>query len=163
MNQPTARPLLQQPAVYQPQPLAPAQSYPVAPAPQGLPGVYTITAPDGSVHHVYGPPAGAPIPLQNSPLPAAETRRSLVHPLLANLAVGAAALAGIAFGLHLLVGFITALAHLVATLVTLAAVLIGGWVLLRILAAAGTGGSNAKPGTTVNIKKAVFKRNTFRS
>ena len=72
----------------QQQALAQPYAAPLVPTGQALPGVYTITAPDGTVHHVYGPAAGQPVMLANTPLPVAETR-PLVHPVLVNVAVGA--------------------------------------------------------------------------
>jgi hypothetical protein len=135
----------------------------LVPSGQQLPGVYTITAPDGTVRHVYGPGGGAaPVLLQNTPLPLAEAtgpRPALVHPWLVNAVVGAAALVGIVFALQMLIGFMAALAHLLMTLVILVAVLAGAVVALRLMVGAPR---NTGRGTTVNIKKAVFKRNTFR-
>lgn len=128
-----------------------------------VPGVYTITAPDGTVRHVYGPGAGAaPVLVQNTALPLAETNatRPAVHPWLANLLVGALALGAVAFALHLLIGFMAALAHLVMTLAVLVAVLVGAFLALQLLTGSSRG--TGRTGTTVNIKKAVFKRNTFR-
>ncbi|MGK4586030.1 hypothetical protein [Kitasatospora sp. HPMI-4] len=152
-----------QPTALQPQPLAQPYAAPLVPAGQVLPGVYTITGPDGSVHHVYGPAAGGPVLLANTALPAAETtRRPLVHPWMLNLALGSGALLALALGLHLLVGFVIAITQLVTALAILAAILFGGYVAFQLLGVnrgAGRGGNV----TNVNIKKAVFKRSTFGS
>ncbi|MGA5135479.1 hypothetical protein ACPCTO_37640 [Streptomyces olivoreticuli] len=163
----------QQPTVYQPQPftLDPTTGALVASG-QGIPGVYTITAPDGTVRHVYGPPTGqapvlvqpAPYLQQAQPVQQAERPRHdgpLIHPWLANAFVGALILGGITAALHFLIGFMAALAHLLMTLVVLLVVLAGTVLVLRLVIAAG-GGRRSRAGTTVNIKKAVFKRSTFR-
>ena len=52
--------------------------------------------------------------------------------------------------------FITALTALITQLITLAAVIFGGWVAVQVFSASGHRGGN-----TFNIRKAVFKRNHF--
>lgn len=56
----------------------------------------------------------------------------------------------------LLTTFIAALAALVHQLIILAAVIFGGWIAAQVLRS-----DKGDRGTTVNIRKAVFKRNHF--
>lgn len=59
-------------------------------------------------------------------------------------------------GLILLTSFIAALTAFITQLITLAAVIFGGWIAVQIFSASGH-----QRGTTVNIRKATFKRNHF--
>jgi hypothetical protein len=74
-----------------------------------------------------------------------------------NVALGGVGFLAVCGGLLLLTTFITALTALVTQLIILAAVIFGGWIAVQIFSANGRGG------TTVNIRKAVFKRNHFHS
>ena len=56
----------------------------------------------------------------------------------------------------MLTTFIAALTAFITQLITLAAVIFGGWIAVQIFSASGHEG-----GTTVNIRKAVIKRNHF--
>ncbi|RMB79859.1 hypothetical protein CTZ28_43030 [Streptomyces shenzhenensis] len=58
--------------------------------------------------------------------------------------------------LLLLASFIAALTALITQLIVLAAAIFGGWIAVQVFSASGH-----KGGTTVNIRKAVFKRNHF--
>ena len=73
-----------------------------------------------------------------------------------NIALGGIGFGAVCGGLFLLTAFITALTALITQLITLAAVIFGGWVAVQVFSASGHRG-----GTTVNIRKAVFKRNHF--
>lgn len=59
-------------------------------------------------------------------------------------------------GLLMLTTFITALTALITQLITLAAVIFGGWIAVQVFSTCDHGS-----GTTVNIRKAIFKRNHF--
>jgi len=73
-----------------------------------------------------------------------------------NIALGGIGFGAVCGGLFLLTAFITALTALITQLITLAAVIFGGWVAVQVFSANGHGN-----GTTVTIRKAVFKRNHF--
>lgn len=74
-----------------------------------------------------------------------------------NVALGGVGFLAVCGGLILLTSFIAALTAFITQLITLAAVIFGGWIAVQIL---GTHGHRAA-GTTVNIRKAVIKRNHF--
>jgi uncharacterized membrane protein len=59
-------------------------------------------------------------------------------------------------GLLLLTTFITALTALITQLITLAAVIFGGWVAVQVFKPHGQQGGN-----TFHIRKAIFRRNHF--
>jgi hypothetical protein len=59
-------------------------------------------------------------------------------------------------GLLLLTTFITALTALITQLITLAAVIFGGYAAVQVFKPA-----DAKSGNTFHIRKAIFKRNHF--
>jgi hypothetical protein len=61
-------------------------------------------------------------------------------------------------GLLLLTTFITALTALITQLITLAAVIFGGFAAVQVFRPSG----RHSGGTTVNIRKAVIKRSHFR-
>ncbi|MET7384802.1 hypothetical protein ACFYPT_02640 [Streptomyces sp. NPDC005529] len=138
--------------VHQPIPLAPTT---MAPAPllamqQGsVPSVASIVLPDGRVVTGY-----AINPVQPEPLAA----KPAVSRAAVNIALGGIGFAAVCGGLILLTTFIAALTALITQLITLAAVIFGGWIAVQIFSASGP-----KQGTTVNIRKAVIKRNHFRS
>jgi len=73
-----------------------------------------------------------------------------------NVALGGVGFLAVCGGLLLLTSFIAALTSFVTQLITLAAVIFGGWIAVQVLGAGGH-----KGGTTVNIRRAVFKRNHF--
>ncbi|MEU6001887.1 hypothetical protein ABZ837_29230 [Streptomyces sp. NPDC047197] len=139
--------------VHHPIPLAPAVPYaaPLAPVqPDHVPAVQSIVLSDGRVATGYTltPAASTPAP---APVAQPAVSRTAV-----NIALGGIGFAAVCGGLVLLTGFIAALAAFVQQLIILAAVIFGGWIAVQIL---GTGRSGG--GTTVNIRKAVIKRNHF--
>ncbi|MEU0433686.1 hypothetical protein ABZ153_18995 [Streptomyces sp. NPDC006290] len=138
--------------VHQPVPLAPtvAAPAPLVPVqPGSVPTVASIVLPDGRVVTGY-----AINPVQPAPLAA----KPAVSRTAVNIALGGVGFAAVCGGLLLLTTFIAALTALITQLITLAAVIFGGWIAIQIF---GTSGS--KGGTTVNIRKAVIKRNRFYS
>ncbi|TKA13176.1 hypothetical protein [Actinacidiphila oryziradicis] len=145
--------------VHTPKPIVPTAVYPAAEpiavqqyaAPVAVPTVQSVLLPDGRVVTGYAM-------AQQQPAAVAEPARSAVSPVAVNIALGGVGFAAVCGGLLLLTSFIAALAALVAQLVILAAVIFGGFIAVQVL---GTSGKS-KPGTTVNIRKAVFKRNNFR-
>ncbi|MCC9740402.1 hypothetical protein [Streptomyces sp. MNU89] len=135
--------------VHQPQPITlhpPAAS--VVPAqPHAVPAVASVVLPDGRVVTGYAveptrPERAAPAPVVS---------RGAV-----NVALGGVGFLSVCGGLLMLTTFITALATLVTQLITLAAVIFGGAIAVRVL-----GPGRHGDGTTVNIRRAVFKRNHF--
>ncbi|MWA11202.1 hypothetical protein [Streptomyces sp. BA2] len=138
--------------VHHPIPIPPTEPYAAALAP-GQPGhvpaVQSIVLPDGRVATGYTlTPAAAPAP---APLAQPAVSRTAV-----NIALGGIGFAAVCGGLVLLTGFIAALAAFVQQLIILAAVIFGGYIAVQILGTSRSGG-----GTTVNIRKAVIKRNRF--
>ncbi|MGW5060483.1 hypothetical protein ACWEQ2_24775 [Streptomyces sp. NPDC004096] len=128
------------PTVAVPAPLVPVQ-------PGALPSVASIVLLDGRVVTGY-----AINPVRLEPVTA--------QPAVSRAAVNVA-LAGVGFladcdGLLLLTTFIAARTALITQLIILAVVIFGGWTAAQILGASGHKGV-----TTVNIRKAVFKRNHF--
>ncbi|MFI8835260.1 hypothetical protein ACIGPN_30390 [Streptomyces afghaniensis] len=136
--------------VHQPVPLAPMPSAPVVPVQPGtIPAVASVVLPDGHVVTGYALEPAKPEPVAAKP-PVSRTA--------VNIALGGIGFGAVCGGLFLLTAFITALTALITQLITLAAVIFGGWVAVQVLSASGHGN-----GTTVNIRKAVFKRNHFHS
>lgn len=136
--------------VHHPIPLTPAAPYaaPLTPMqPGSVPAVQSIVLPDGRVATGY---TLTPTPV---PAPAAQPA---VSRTAVNIALGGIGFAAVCGGLVLLTGFIAALAAFVQQLIILAAVTFGGWIAVQILGTSRSGG-----GTTVNIRKAVIKRNRF--
>ncbi|MGW2044140.1 hypothetical protein ACWCPF_03105 [Streptomyces sp. NPDC001858] len=134
--------------VHRPTPLAPAHTVPLVPVqPGGIPTVASVVLPDGRVVTGY-----AMNPVQPEPVAA----KPAVSRAAVNVALGGVGFLAVCGGLLLLTAFITALTALVTQLVILAAVVFGGWVAVQIFGGRGHGG-----GTTVNIRKAVIKRNKF--
>ncbi len=138
----TARPA----PVHQPIPIPdPAPLVPVQPG--HIPAVQTIVLPDGRVVTGYAIEPAKPEP------PAA---KPLVSRTAVNIALGGVGFLAVCGGLLLLTTFITALTALITQLIVLAAVLFGGYIAVQLLSA-------SRSGTTVNIRKAVIKRNHFHS
>ncbi|MFF1597464.1 hypothetical protein ACFVYV_08195 [Streptomyces mirabilis] len=154
MNEPTAyydrhRPAGQEPAaveVRHPTPLA--HTMPLVPVqPGSTPTVASVVLPDGRIVTGYAIEPAKPEPVAAKP---AVSRAAV------NIALGGIGFGAVCGGLVLLTTFIAALAALIHQLIILAAVIFGGWVAVQVFSASGHRG-----GTTVNIRKAVIKRNHF--
>ncbi|MGW0943785.1 hypothetical protein ACWD4O_14720 [Streptomyces sp. NPDC002623] len=144
-------PALRAPEVHQPTPLTPTAPYaaPLVPVqPHGVPTVASVVLPDGRVVTGYAVSPTQPEPVASRP---AVSRTAV------NVALGGVGFLAVCGGLLLLTAFITALTALVTQLVILAAVVFGGWIAVQIFSGRGHG----EGGTTVNIRKAVIKRNKF--
>ncbi|MFE5139072.1 hypothetical protein ACFRDV_15600 [Streptomyces fagopyri] len=138
--------------VHRPTLLAPAAVIPASLVPVQLgsvPSVASVVLPDGRVVTGY-----AINPMQ--PEPAAT--KSAVSRAAVNVALGGVGFLAVCGGLLLLTTFIAALTALITQLIILAAVIFGGWIAVQIFSVSGH-----KAGTTVNIRKAVIKRNRFYS
>ncbi|MEV6883256.1 hypothetical protein [Streptomyces sp. NPDC051135] len=138
--------------VHQPTPYPPAvaASAPVVPVqPGAVPAVASIVLPDGRVVTGY-----AINPAHSEPVVA----KPAVSRTAVNVALGGVGFLAVCGGLLLLTSFIAALTAFITQLITLAAVIFGGWIAVQIFSASGHQG-----GTTVNIRKAVIKRNKFYS
>ncbi|MFI9245786.1 hypothetical protein ACIGXF_25140 [Streptomyces sp. NPDC053086] len=137
--------------VHQPVPLAPVPVVhpgPVAAVqPHAAPAVASIVLPDGRVITGYAISPMHPEPIAAKP----PVSRAAV-----NVALGGVGFLAVCGGLLLLTTFITALTALITQLITLAAVIFGGWIAVQVFSTNGHRG-----GTTVNIRKAVIKRNHF--
>ncbi|WP_369270581.1 hypothetical protein AB5J55_11590 [Streptomyces sp. R11] len=136
--------------VHQPTPITPAamQPTPLIPVQPGtVPTVASVVLPDGRVVTGY-----AMNPLQPEPVAA----KPVVSRTAVNVALGGVGFLAVCGGLLLLTTFLTALTALITQLITLAAVLFGGFVAVQIFKPSG-----AKSGNTFHIRKAVFKRNHF--
>ncbi|MER7199793.1 hypothetical protein CG723_24790 [Streptomyces sp. CB01635] len=132
--------------IHQPTPITPLQAAPLVPVqPGNVPAVASIVLPDGRVVTGYAIEPAKPEPVVAKPL---------VSRTAVNIALGGIGFGAVCGGLVLLTTFIAALAALIQQLIILAAVVFGGFIAVQVL-----GGSRA--GTTVNIRKAVFKRNKF--
>ncbi|MGW5502379.1 hypothetical protein [Streptomyces rochei] len=127
-------------------------STPLPPAvpvqPNAVPAVASIVLPDGRVVTGYAVNPAQPEPV--APKPA-------VSRTAVNVALGGVGFLAVCGGLILLTSFIAALTAFITQLITLAAVIFGGWIAVQIFSASGHRGG----GTTVNIRKATFKRNHF--
>ncbi|MEV3912690.1 hypothetical protein [Streptomyces canus] len=133
--------------VHRPTPLAQMPSVPVVPVqPGSIPSVASIVLPDGRVVTGYAINPAQPEPLDAKPP---------VSRVAVNIALGGIGFGAVCGGLFLLTAFITALTALITQLITLAAVIFGGWVAVQVFSASGHSGN------TFNIRKAVFKRNHF--
>ncbi|MFJ6986237.1 MULTISPECIES: hypothetical protein [unclassified Streptomyces] len=128
------------PAAVTPAPLVPVQ-------PGTVPAVASVVLPDGRVVTGYAIEPAKPEPVAAKP----PVSRAAV-----NVALGGVGFLAVCGGLLLLTTFITALTALITQLITLAAVIFGGWIAVQVFSASGH-----KGGTTVNIRKAVIKRNKF--
>ncbi|WP_329337652.1 hypothetical protein OG866_23945 [Streptomyces sp. NBC_00663] len=137
--------------VHQPTPIQPVVVQPAAPMvpvqPGHVPAVASIVLPDGRVVTGY-----AMNPMQPEPVVA----KPPVSRAAVNVALGGVGFLAVCGGLLLLTTFIAALTALITQLIVLAAVIFGGWFAVQVLGTRGHGG-----GTTVNIRKAVIKRNRF--
>lgn len=137
--------------VHQPQPVTvhpPAA--PVIPVqPHTVPAVASVVLPDGRVVTGYAIEPAKPAPIAAKP-PISRTA--------VNVALGGIGFLAVCGGLLLLTTFITALTALITQLITLAAIIFGGWIAVQVFTASGH-----KGGATVNIRKAVIKRNHFHS
>ncbi|MDX3131149.1 hypothetical protein PV367_15455 [Streptomyces europaeiscabiei] len=122
-------------------PLAPVQ-------PHGVPTVASVVLPDGRVVTGYAIDPARPEPV---------TAKPPVSRAAVNVALGGVGFLAVCGGLLLLTTFITALTALITQLITLAAVIFGGWIAVQIF---GTTGRHSGS-TTVNIRKAVIKRSHF--
>ncbi|MDT0474578.1 hypothetical protein RM863_20860 [Streptomyces sp. DSM 41014] len=131
--------------VHQPTPYPPA--VPVQPG--AVPAVASIVLPDGRVVTGYAIEPTRPEPVAAKP---AVSRTAV------NVALGGAGFLAVCGGLVLLTSFIAALTAFITQLIILAAVIFGGWIAVQIFSTRGHQG-----GTTVNIRKAVIKRNHFHS
>ncbi|MFD0001770.1 hypothetical protein ACFVJ4_05010 [Streptomyces sp. NPDC127178] len=128
------------PTVVTPAPLVPLQ-------PGTVPTVASVVLPDGRVVTGY-----AMSPMQPEPVAA----KPAVSRTAVNVALGGVGFLAVCGGLLLLTTFITALTVLITQLITLAAVIFGGFVAVQIFKPSG-----GKSGNTVHIRKAIFKRNHF--
>ncbi|MFH8219837.1 hypothetical protein ACH4C2_11195 [Streptomyces sp. NPDC018057] len=144
-------PAIRAPQVHRPTPFPPAATVPaplVAVQPEQVPAVASIVLPDGRVITGYAVNPTQPQPATAKPA----VSRTAVNVALAGIGFGA-----VCGGLFLLTAFIAALTAFITQLIILAAVVFGGWIAVQVL---GTG--RRRGGTTVNIRKAVIKRNHFR-
>ncbi|MGW0285578.1 hypothetical protein ACWDXT_21030 [Streptomyces sp. NPDC003236] len=151
MNQPTHHPAAYDTtavAVHHPVPLTTTPAVPLTLAqPGAIPSVASIVLPDGRVVTGYAVHPAQPEPLAAKPV---------VSRAAVNIAIGGVGFLAVSGGLLLLTTFIGALTALITQLVTLAAVIFGGWIAVQVFT-----GSGRRDGTTVHIRRAVFKRNTF--
>ncbi|MGW7279691.1 hypothetical protein ACWGIV_15570 [Streptomyces sp. NPDC054844] len=138
---------IHQPTPYPPAVAAPAPVVPVQP--NTVPAVASIVLPDGRVVTGYAINPAQPEPIAAKP---AVSRTAV------NVALGGVGFLAVCGGLILLTSFIAALTAFITQLITLAAVIFGGWIAVQIFSA-----SRHQGGTTVNIRKAVIKRNKFYS
>ncbi|MEW2343792.1 MULTISPECIES: hypothetical protein [Streptomyces] len=136
---------IHQPTPYPPTATTPAPLVPVQP--DSVPAVASIVLPDGRIVTGY-----AVAPAQPEPL----TAKPVVSRAAVNVALGGVGFLAVCGGLLLLTSFIAALTAFITQLIILAAVIFGGWIAVQVL---GIGGHRG--GTTVNIRKAVFRRNHF--
>ncbi|MEV5332865.1 hypothetical protein [Streptomyces werraensis] len=136
--------------VHRPTPIPPpvVHSAPVVPVQSGtVSTVASIVLPDGRVVTGYAIDAARPEPVAAKP---AVSRAAV------NVALGGVGFLAVCGGLLLLTSFIAALTAFIGQLIILAAVVFGGWIAVQVL-----GPSGGSSGTTVNIRRAVFKRNHF--
>jgi hypothetical protein len=121
---------------------------PVVPVQPGtIPAVASVVLPDGRVVTGYAVAPAQPEPVAAKP---AVSRTAV------NVALGGVGFLAVCGGLLLLTSFIAALTAFIGQLIILAAVIFGGWIAVQVFSASGHHG-----GTTVNIRKAVIKRNHF--
>ncbi|MCX5082719.1 hypothetical protein [Streptomyces sp. NBC_00401] len=132
--------------IHQSTPLQHIQAAPLVPVQSShVPTVQTIVLPDGRVVTGYAIEPAKPEPVVAKPL---------VSRTAVNIALGGIGFGAVCGGLVLLTTFIAALAALIHQLIILAAVVFGGFIAVQVL-------GSSRGGTTVNIRKAVFKRNKF--
>ncbi|MFF9361601.1 hypothetical protein [Streptomyces griseoluteus] len=125
--------------------MRPATAVPVQPL--AVPSVASVVLPDGRIVTGYAIDAVQPEPVAAKPV---------VSRAAVNIALGGVGFLAVCGGLLLLTTVIAALTALITQLIALAAVVFGGWITVQIFSASGQRG-----GTTVNIRKAVIKRNHF--
>ncbi|MGW2416151.1 hypothetical protein ACWCV5_28835 [Streptomyces tubercidicus] len=136
--------------VHHPQPLVHPPAAPLVPVQAGPPPtVQSIVLPDGRTVTGYS--------LTATPVPAHAAARPAVSRTAVNIALGGIGFGAVCGGLFLLTTFIAALTAFITQLIVLAAVIFGGWIAVQLFSASGHRG-----GITVNIRKAVIKRNHFR-
>ncbi|MGW3143672.1 hypothetical protein ACWDG1_03095 [Streptomyces sp. NPDC001177] len=142
-------PIIRAVDVHQPTPIQPAVvPAPVIPVqPGSVPAVASVVLPDGRVVTGY-----AISPMRPEPVAA----KPAVSRTAGNVALGGVGFLAVCGGLLLLTTFIAALAALIHQLIILAAVIFGGWIAVQVFSA-----NSHIRGTTVNIRKAVIKRNRF--
>ncbi|MFJ9995202.1 hypothetical protein [Streptomyces werraensis] len=136
--------------VHQPIPIPPpvVHAAPVVPVQPGtVPTVASVVLPDGRVVTGYA---------IDHPQPAPVAAKPAVSRTAVNVALGGVGFLAVCGGLLLLTSFIAALTAFIGQLIILAAVIFGGWIAVQVLGPSGHKGS-----TTVNIRRAVFKRNHF--
>ncbi|MFI9394874.1 hypothetical protein ACIG53_28820 [Streptomyces bauhiniae] len=153
MNEPIhshPAPLTAAPEVHQPIPLVMRPAPAVTVQPHTVPSVASVVLPDGRIVTGY-----AVSPMQPEPV----TAKPVVSRAAVNIALGGVGFLAVCGGLLLLTTFIAALTALITQLITLAAVVFGGWIAVQVFSASG----HRRGGTTVNIRKAVIKRNHFHS
>jgi hypothetical protein len=109
--------------------------------------VASVVLPDGRVVTGYAIEPAKPEPVATKPV---------VSRAAVNVALGGVGFLAVCGGLLLLTTFITALTALITQLITLAAVIFGGFIAVQIFKPHGHHG-----GTRVNIRKAIFKRSHF--
>ncbi|MFF0028925.1 hypothetical protein ACFYS7_12105 [Streptomyces avermitilis] len=149
MDEPTAHrtaPLV----VHHPTPITPTAAYtaPVVPVQPGpIPALASVVLPDGRVVTGYAVAPAQPEPVATKP---AVSRAAV------NVALGGVGFLAVCGGLLLLTTFLAALAALIQQLIILAAVIFGGFIAAQVFGHRPSGA-----GTTVNIRKAVFKRSRF--
>ncbi|MFI8791806.1 hypothetical protein [Streptomyces sp. NPDC055105] len=132
--------------IHQPTPITPIQAAPLVPVQLGnVPTVASVVLPDGRVVTGYAIEPAKPEPVVAKPL---------VSRTAVTIALGGIGFGAVCGGLVLLTTFIAALAALIQQLIILAAVVFGGFIAVQVL-------GSSRGGTTVNIRKAVFKRNKF--
>ncbi|MFD8676312.1 hypothetical protein ACFV1A_24915 [Streptomyces seoulensis] len=153
MNEPTRRhpaTITTAPEVHQPIPLVRRPAAPAIVQPHTVPSVASVVLPDGRIVTGY-----AVDPVQPEPVAA----KPVVSRAAVNIALGGVGFLAVCGGLLMLTTFIAALTALITQLITLAAVIFGGWIAVQIFSASDP----RSGGTTVNIRKAVIKRNHFHS
>ncbi|MFE9685806.1 hypothetical protein [Streptomyces sp. NPDC006285] len=134
--------------VHRPTPITHPPTAPLARVQPGtVPAVASVVLPDGRVVTGY-----AISPVQPEPLAA----KPPVSRAAVNIALGGVGFLAVCGGLLLLTSFIAALTAFITQLITLAAVIFGGWIAVQILGTSGHSGGN-----TFHIRKAVIKRNHF--
>ncbi|MFE0885709.1 hypothetical protein [Streptomyces rochei] len=132
-----------------PYPPAVPVAAPVVPVqPNAVPAVASIVLPDGRVVTGYAINPAHPEPVAPKPT---------VSRTAVNVALGGVGFLAVCGGLILLTSFIAALTAFITQLIILAAVIFGGWIAVQIF----SGTSRQGGSTTVNIRKATFKRNHF--
>ncbi|MFD4541348.1 hypothetical protein [Streptomyces bauhiniae] len=150
MNEPTHRHLATvtaAPEVHQPTPIVMRPAAPAIVLPHTVPNVASVVLPDGRIVTGY-----AIDPIQPEPVAA----KPIVSRAAVNIALGGVGFLAVCGGLLLLTTFITALTALITQLITLAAVIFGGWIAVQVFSTSGH-----RCGGTVHIRKAVIKRNHF--